>query len=232
MRVVGFNPDDWPDLMTVKQAAEFMEVHQNTLRKYISRGDHGLMPISRLGVHKIPKATLLEIIDAVRAKLSATSSLTLLQVNDAMVVLAELLDVPTDKIEAEFHALEDLRYLEIVHLTGRDFLDYCADGEKPLEAHLRIAHAEPVSLVGRVLAEFLAGRPHRRCWVCGARLSQIRDQPLDTREVQCEVEHAKPYGIRRERYRCRACGEEFPVIELVEPTTDQPGRPELARNVP
>jgi transposase-like protein/DNA-directed RNA polymerase subunit RPC12/RpoP len=218
MRTAGFNPDDYPDMLTVKQAAEFVGVHQNTIRKWCRLRRHGLRPPARPTPHRILRADLLAILDKIRTKCGTMSTMTLLQVNDAMVVLAELLDQPVEKIEAEFHALEDLRYLEIVHLTGRALLDYCADGEKPLEAHLRIAHAEPESLTGKVLAGLLIGRPYRRCWYCDARQSMIRDRPLDTRDVQREVEHARPYRIRGERYKCRTCGEEFPVLELVEPT--------------
>ena len=222
MRTAGFNPDDWPDMLTVKQVSEMAQIHVNTLRKWCEQGVGGFKRITRPGVQMIPRDFVLAMLDRMRVEGGVVSALTLLQINDSMAVIAELIDKPVDAVEAELHWLEDHRYLGIRPLEGKELRDYCATGElpMPLEAHLVISAEEPEGRsFALALLGLLIGRPYRRCWYCNAKLYRIKgDAPIDTNEVTREVEHAKPYRIRCERYECRGCGEEFPVIELMEPT--------------
>lgn len=222
MRTAGFNPDDYPDMLLVKQAAEMAQIPVNTVYKWCEQGTGGFRRVTRPGVQMIPKGFVLAMLDRLRVEGGTRSALTLLQVNDAMAVIADLVGESVEAVEAELHWLEDYRYIGIRPLEGKDLRDYCASGELPLplEAHLVISVEEPE---GRSLAlallGLLIGRPYRRCWHCSAKLYRIRgDAPIDTQEAAREVEHAKPYRIRRERYKCRTCGGEFPVIELMEPT--------------
>lgn len=219
MRAAGFNPDTWPELMTITEASKAMDVHPNTIRKWIKDGtmlSGKLLASKILGVMKIPRGAVLEILDGCRAQTSVMSTMTLLQVNDSMHVIADAFGEEAAVIEDEFNALLDFRYLEIVPLTMTEMIEYMTEPEMPLEAHLRVTYQEPTSVMGRVLCAFLAGRAWRSCIHCQSPVLHLTNRVKEMWKKARKVEHAKPYGVCCERYLCRACDKETHVISQTE----------------
>lgn len=213
MKISGYCPDDWPAIMKVHQAATALDICPNTVRGWIKKGR---LKAAKVGAEMhIGRDVILQMLDGWRAGSSVPSSLTLLQINDAMAPLAELLSVPVGEVELALQWLEDYRYIDLVPMTAKETIAYL-DGRDgaPLEMHITVTCTDPPEHrdAERALRGFLLNQQAVKC-KHGHRALRLASIPESIKVVEREPEGAKPYKIAQERRQCRrSCPELVSMI--------------------
>lgn len=224
MKYLGYRDEDIPESYTISEAVEkFLEVHPNTVRKWMRSGQ--LEAVRVHGEIRIQKPSLLAFLAAWRDKMpSAGAVLTVDELNHAGEVIAEIVEVKLEVVDAALEELEECHHLS--------FSDILATGDREILVHHGPLPDAPLArMVKRMLAPKLCAI--RSCPWCSNKLPRFLQAASSLRPRGLWTMGAKPVSTEKSAFiigywyhKCSKCGKiafllDVPEVERAEGTVEE-----------